>query len=57
MNLAFAETNPGPMKSVMDLIGVDAPEVLDPLVAPADGLQAALRAELIPLLREFEGVA
>ena len=56
MNLAFAETNPGPMKSVMDLIGVDAPEVLDPLVAPADGLQAALRAELIPLLREFEGV-
>ncbi|KOF52888.1 MULTISPECIES: 4-hydroxy-tetrahydrodipicolinate synthase [unclassified Achromobacter] len=57
MNLAFAETNPGPMKSVMDLIGVDAPEVLDPLVAPADGLRAALRAELIPLLKEFEGIA
>jgi len=56
MNLAFAETNPGPMKSVMDLIGVNAPEVLDPLVAPADGLQAALRAELAPLLKEFEGV-
>jgi len=26
------------------------------LVAPADGLQAALRAELAPLLKEFEGV-
>ena len=25
MNLAFAETNPGPMKSVLDLIGIDAP--------------------------------
>jgi len=24
MNMAFAETNPGPLKSVMDLIGVDA---------------------------------
>lgn len=56
MNLAFAETNPGPMKSVMDLIGVNAPAVLDPLVAPADGLQAALREALTPLLREFEGV-
>jgi len=56
MNLAFAETNPGPMKSVMDLIGVNAPEVLDPLVAPAEGLQAALRKELVPLLEEFEGV-
>ena len=46
MDLAFAETNPGPMKSVMDLIGVDAPRVLDPLVAPAADLQARLRAEL-----------
>ncbi len=56
MNLVFAETNPGPMKSVMDMIGVDAPEVLDPLVSPAHELQAALRAELAPLLREFEGM-
>ena len=56
MNLAFAETNPGPMKSVMDLIGVNAPEVLDPLVSPANDLQVALRAELGPLLKEFEGV-
>jgi len=56
MNLAFAETNPGPMKSVMDLIGVHAPRVLTPLRAPADTVQAALRAQLIPLLREFEGI-
>ncbi|WP_459617302.1 4-hydroxy-tetrahydrodipicolinate synthase [Bordetella sp. 2513F-2] len=56
MNLAFAETNPGPMKSVMDLIGVNAPDVLDPLVAPGQALQAALRETVKPLLEEFEGV-
>ena len=56
MNLAFAETNPGPMKSVMDLIGVDAPEVLDPLVQPGADLQASLRAVVKPVLAEFEGV-
>ena len=56
MNLAFAETNPGPMKSVMDLIGVDAPEVLDPLVQPGADLQASLRSVVKPLLAEFEGV-
>ncbi len=46
MDLAFAETNPGPMKSVMDLIGVPSPRLLAPLVAPAAGLQARLREEL-----------
>ena len=46
MDLAFAETNPGPIKSVMDLIGVNAPRMLDPLVPPAAELQARLRAEL-----------
>lgn len=51
LNLAFAETNPGPLKSVMDLIGIDAPRVLQPLVSPAPELQAALRQEL---LRQFE---
>jgi len=56
MNLVFAETNPGPMKAVMDLIGVDAPRALAPLHAPAHDLQAALRAELPPLLKEFEGI-
>lgn len=46
MNLAFSETNPGPMKAVMDLIGVNAPQVLTPLVPPAAELQAKLRQEL-----------
>ena len=51
LDLMFAETNPGPMKSVMDLIGVQAPAVLAPLVAPASNLQARLRAELERLLQ------
>jgi 4-hydroxy-tetrahydrodipicolinate synthase len=46
MNMAFAETNPGPLKSVMDLIGIDAPTVLAPLVPPDAELQARLRAEV-----------
>jgi len=54
MNLAFAETNPGPMKAVMDLIGVNAPEMLAPLVPPAAELAASLRAELQKQLAIFE---
>lgn len=46
MNMAFAETNPGPMKSVMDLIGADAPEMLAPLVKPSIDLATSLRVEL-----------
>lgn len=46
MDLAFAETNPGPMKAVLDLIGVDAPRVLAPLVSPGAALQARLRTEM-----------
>jgi 4-hydroxy-tetrahydrodipicolinate synthase len=46
LDLAFAETNPGPLKSVLDLIGAAAPRVLDPLLAPAPDLQQRLRAEL-----------
>jgi 4-hydroxy-tetrahydrodipicolinate synthase len=46
MDLAFAETNPGPMKSVMDLIGVPMPRLLTPLVPPAPALQARLRNEM-----------
>jgi 4-hydroxy-tetrahydrodipicolinate synthase len=47
MNMAFAETNPGPLKSVLDLVGVNAPTVLAPLVAPDAELQARLRAEVL----------
>ncbi|SMG53600.1 4-hydroxy-tetrahydrodipicolinate synthase [Paraburkholderia susongensis] len=54
MNLAFAETNPGPMKSVMDLIGVDAPDMLAPLVKPDPALARRLRGELEKQLAVFE---
>ncbi len=50
INMAFAETNPGPMKAVMDMIGVNAPRPLAPLVAPDPGLVARLRSELAGLL-------
>lgn len=54
MNMAFAETNPGPLKSVLDLIGIDAPTVLPPLVAPDAELQARLRAEVRRQRAAFE---
>ena len=50
MNMAFAETNPGPMKAVMDLIGVNAPRLLAPLVDPAPALAERLRKEVIAQL-------
>lgn len=56
MNMAFAETNPGPMKSVMDLIGVHAPAVLSPLVAPDADLQTRLRIEVERQRTAFETV-
>jgi len=52
LDLAFAETNPRPLKSVLDLVGVEAPRVLQPLVAPAPELSSKLRTELGRLLRE-----
>lgn len=54
MNMAFAETNPGPMKAVMDLVGVKAPHMLTPLVRPAPALAAHLRAELVAQLAVSE---
>ena len=54
MNMAFAETNPGPMKAVMDLVGVKAPRLLAPLVPPASDLVVALRSELETLLTSVE---
>ncbi len=49
-DLLFAETNPGPMKAVLEMIGVDAPHLLAPLVPPGAPLVAALKSELAPLL-------
>ena len=46
LDMAFAETNPGPLKSVLDLIGAAAPRVLDPLLLPAAELQDRLRIEM-----------
>jgi 4-hydroxy-tetrahydrodipicolinate synthase len=57
MNMAFAETNPGPMKAVMDLVGVEAPRMLAPLVEPAAELAANLRRELKAQLAISEGIA
>jgi 4-hydroxy-tetrahydrodipicolinate synthase len=54
MNMAFAETNPGPMKAVMDLIGVHAPLTLIPLIPPAEPLETSLRAELLQQLSVSE---
>lgn len=54
MNLAFAETNPGPMKAVMDLIGVNAPDMLAPLVKLDPALAQRLRGELEKQLAVFE---
>lgn len=54
MNMAFAETNPGPMKAVLDLVGPAAPGLLPPLVEPDPKLRAALRAEVLALMAEFE---
>lgn len=56
LDLLFAETNPGPMKSVMDLIGVDAPHLLAPLVPTAAGVQTQLRSELIRRLEVEAGL-
>ncbi|WP_028605125.1 4-hydroxy-tetrahydrodipicolinate synthase [Ottowia thiooxydans] len=53
MNLAFAETNPGPMKAVLDLVGPAAPDVLAPLAPPQEGLAQALRAEVQKLMTDF----
>lgn len=52
LDLSFGETNPGPLKAVWDLVGVDAPRVLAPLVPCAPELQQRLRTELGERLRE-----
>jgi 4-hydroxy-tetrahydrodipicolinate synthase len=57
LDMAFAETNPGPLKSVLDLIGAEAPRVLDPLLAPAADLQQRLRAEMKRRLAEEAALA
>jgi 4-hydroxy-tetrahydrodipicolinate synthase len=50
LDMAFAETNPGPLKSTLDLVGVDAPRVLQPLMPPDAQLRDRLRTEMTRLL-------
>lgn len=46
IRLAFAETNPGPIKSILDLFGIDAPRMLLPLEPCDPALSSALRAQV-----------
>lgn len=53
MNMMFAETNPGPLKAVLDMIDCAAPELLCPLSPPAAPLVAALRSEMQRLFAAY----
>jgi 4-hydroxy-tetrahydrodipicolinate synthase len=57
MDMCFAETNPGPLKSAWDLIGIDAPYVLPPLVDANEELRKKLRAELSIRLKDEAAIA
>lgn len=52
IDMSFAETNPGPLKSAWDLIGIDTPHVLPPLVAASEEVRTRLRNELSARLVE-----
>lgn len=52
----FAETNPGPMKSVLPLLGIDSPAMLCPLREPGDALRRTLTDVLTPLLARDQRV-
>ncbi|UXN06560.1 4-hydroxy-tetrahydrodipicolinate synthase [Bartonella sp. HY761] len=54
LNLTFAETNPGPMKSVLDLVKVNAPHMLLPLEKPNLNLSNSLRETYAALIERFE---
>jgi 4-hydroxy-tetrahydrodipicolinate synthase len=56
MDMCFAEPNPGPLKSSWDLIGVDAPHILAPLVPANEDLRQRLRAELSARLKDEEAL-
>lgn len=52
LDMAFAEVNPGPLKSVWDMVGIEAPNVLSPLIPAGNGLRDQLRAELSARLKD-----
>ncbi|MBG9387973.1 dihydrodipicolinate synthase family protein [Caenimonas aquaedulcis] len=57
MDLAFAETNPGPLKSVWELVGVKAPHVMAPLLPPGAELRSSLHGELSARLKDEAALA
>jgi 4-hydroxy-tetrahydrodipicolinate synthase len=57
LDMSFGEVNPGPLKAVWDLIGIDAPHVLSPLVPAGEALRNNLRAELSARLKDEAGIA
>lgn len=57
LDMAFAETNPGPLKSAWDLIGIEAPHLLAPLIPASKHLRSKLRVELSALLKEEASLA
>ena len=52
LDMSFGEVNPGPLKSVWDLIGIDASRVLAPLLPAGADLKRKLRAELSSRLKD-----
>ncbi|WP_219213995.1 4-hydroxy-tetrahydrodipicolinate synthase [Variovorax boronicumulans] len=56
LDMSFAETNPGPLKAVWDLIGIDAPRLLAPLLPAHDELRQRLYVELKARLVEEAGI-
>jgi len=57
LDMSFAEVNPGPLKSAWDLIGIDAPHVLSPLVSANEELRKKLRAEISARLKDEASIA
>jgi 4-hydroxy-tetrahydrodipicolinate synthase len=57
LDMSFAETNPGPLKSAWDLIGVEAPHVLAPLMPAGEDLRRKLRTELSARLKDEASIA
>ena len=52
LNAIFAETNPGPLKEALAMIGLPAGHALPPLAPPAEAVMAKLRAEIEALRKD-----
>lgn len=54
IDLLFSETNPGPMKAVLDLLDIEAPGIRCPLEPAGAGLRARVRAEILRVRERYE---